>query len=144
MPGAVRARGLFLILAIALAAAPAAAQVSGPPVREGKARGVLRPVLREDLPQGFAIHESATNSVTWPAMPCYSNLVMSDQTKRLGRMDTIVPELAEKWSWQDNYRNLVFFLRRDVTWHDGQPFTSKDAKFTFHVVREAAEAPARL
>ena len=144
MTGAVRARGLFLILAITLPAAPAAAQVSGPPVREGKARGVLRPVLREDLPQGFAIHESATNSVTWPAMPCYSNLVMYDQTKRLGRMDTIVPELAEKWSWQDNYRNLVFFLRRDVKWHDGQPFTSKDVKFTFDVVREAAEAPARL
>ncbi len=144
MTGAVRARGLFLILAITLAAAPAAAQVSGPPVREGKAGGVLRPVLREDLPQGFAIHESATNSVTWPAMPCYSNLVMYDQTKRLGRMDTIVPELAEKWSWQDNYRNLVFFLRRDVKWHDGQPFTSKDVKFTFDVVREAAEAPARL
>ncbi len=144
MTGAVRARGLFLILAITLAAAPAAAQVSWPPVREGKARGVLRPVLREDLPQGFAIHESATNSVTWPAMPCYSNLVMYDQTKRLGRMDTIVPELAEKWSWQDNYRNLVFFLRRDVKWHDGQPFTSKDVKFTFDVVREAAEAPARL
>jgi peptide/nickel transport system substrate-binding protein len=144
MTGAVRARGLFLILAITLAAAPAAAQVSGPPVREGKAGGVLRPVLREDLPQGFAIHESATNSVTWPAMPCYSNLVMYYQTKRLGRMDTIVPELAEKWSWQDNYRNLVFFLRRDVKWHDGQPFTSKDVKFTFDVVREAAEAPARL
>ena len=144
MTGAIRVRGLFLILAITLAAAPAAAQVSGPPVREGKAVGVLRPVLREDLPQGFAIHESATNSVTWPAMPCYSNLVMYDQTKRLGRMDTIVPELAEKWSWQDNYRNLVFFLRRDVKWHDGQPFTSKDVKFTFDVVREAAEAPARL
>jgi peptide/nickel transport system substrate-binding protein len=144
MTGAVRVCGLFLILAITLAAAPAAAQVSGPPVREGKAGGVLRPVLREDLPQGFAIHESATNSVTWPAMPCYSNLVMYDQIKRLGRMDTIVPELAEKWSWQDNYRNLVFFLRRDVKWHDGQPFTSKDVKFTFDVVREAAEAPARL
>lgn len=24
-------------------------------------------VLRADLPQGFAIHETATNSVTWPA-----------------------------------------------------------------------------
>jgi peptide/nickel transport system substrate-binding protein len=136
-----RVSALLLILAAAVVA-PAAAQA--PAVREGKAGGILRPVLREDLPQGFAIHESATNSVTWPAMPCYSNLVMYDQTKRLGRMDTIVPELAEKWSWQDNYRNLVFFLRRDVKWHDGQPFTSKDVKFTFDVVREAAEAPAKL
>ena len=131
-----------LLLILAAAAAPAAAQA--PAVREGKPGGILRPVLREDLPQGFAIHESATNSVTWPAMPCYSNLVIYDQTKRLARIDTIVPELAEKWSWQDNYRNLVFFLRRDVKWHDGQPFTSKDVKFTFDVVREAAEAPAKL
>ena len=137
----IRVSVLLLILAVA-AAVPAAAQA--PAVREGKPGGVLRAVLREDLPQGFAIHESATNSVTWPAMPCYNNLVVYDQTKRLGRIDTIVPELAEKWSWQDNYRNLVFFLRRDVKWHDGRPFTSKDVKFTFDVVREAAEAPAKL
>ena len=101
-------------------------------------------MLREDLPQGFAIHESATNSVTWPAMPCYSNLVIFDQLKRMGRLDTIAPELAERWSWQDNYRNLVFFLRRDVRWHDGQPFTSKDVKFTFDLVREAKDAPTKL
>jgi peptide/nickel transport system substrate-binding protein len=137
----IRVSILLLILAAA-AAVPAAAQA--PAVREGRPGGVLRPVLREDLPQGFAIHESATNSVTWPAMPCYSNLVVYDQTKRLARADTIVPELAEKWSWQDNYRNLVFFLRRDVKWHDGRPFTSKDVKFTFDVVREAAEAPSKL
>jgi peptide/nickel transport system substrate-binding protein len=144
MSKATRISGLFVILIVALAIAPAAAQAPAPVIREGKPGGVLRPVLREDLPQGFAIHESATNSVTWPAMPCYSNLVLYDQTKRLGRVETIVPELAEKWSWQDGYRNLVFFLRRDVRWHDGQPFTSKDVKFTFDVVREAADAPAKL
>ena len=143
MPSAARVLALFLILS-GLAVIPAAAQAPAPTVREGKPGGTLRMVLREDLPQGFAIHETATNSVTWPSMPCYSNLVVYDQTKRLGRMETIVPELAEKWSWQDNYRNLVFFLRKDVKWHDGQPFTSKDVKFTFDVVREAADAPAKL
>ena len=143
MPSAARVLALFLILS-GLAVVPAAAQAPAPTVREGKPGGTLRMVLREDLPQGFSIHETATNSVTWPSMPCYSNLVVYDQTKRLGRMETIVPELAEKWSWQDNYRNLVFFLRKDVKWHDGQPFTSKDVKFTFDVVREAADAPAKL
>jgi peptide/nickel transport system substrate-binding protein len=143
MPSAARVLALFLILS-GLAVVPAAAQASAPTVREGKPGGTLRMVLREDLPQGVAIHETATNSVTWPSMPCYSNLVVYDQTKRLGRMETIVPELAEKWSWQDNYRNLVFFLRKDVKWHDGLPFTSKDVKFTFDVVREAADAPAKL
>ena len=143
MPSAARVLALLLILS-GLVALPAAAQAPAPPVREGKPGGVLRMVLREDLPQGFSVHETATNSVTWPSMPCYNNLVVYDQTKRLGRMETIVPELAEKWSWQDNYRNLVFFLRKDVKWHDGQPFTSKDVKFTFDTVREAADAPAKL
>ena len=45
---------------------------------------------------------------------------------------------------QDNYRNLVFFLRRNVRWHDGQPFTARDVKYTFDLVREAADAPSRL
>jgi peptide/nickel transport system substrate-binding protein len=58
--------------------------------------------------------------------------------------DTIIGELAEKWSWQDNYRNLVFFLRRDVKWHDGKPFTSKDVKYTFDMVREAPDAQVKL
>jgi peptide/nickel transport system substrate-binding protein len=58
--------------------------------------------------------------------------------------DTIVGELAEKWSWQDNYRNLVFFLRKNVKWHDGKPFTSKDVKFTFDMLREGPDAPAKL
>ena len=60
--------GLGVLLAAVLAvAAPVFAQAPAP--AEGKPGGVLRLVLREDLPQGFAIHESATNSVTWPAMP---------------------------------------------------------------------------
>ena len=78
--------GLGALLAAVLGvAAPAFAQAPAP--AEGKPGGVLRLVLREDLPQGFAIHESATNSVTWPAMPCYSNLVIFDQLKRVGRVD---------------------------------------------------------
>ena len=75
MSNATRVSGLFVALAVALAIAPAAAQAPAPVIREGKPGGVLRPVLREDLPQGFAVHETATNSVTWPAMPCHSNLV---------------------------------------------------------------------
>ena len=132
------------LLPVALVVAAITVLVS-PVVGQGpKPGGVIKLVHREDLPQGFAIHESATNSVTWPAMPCYSNLVIFDQLKRVERTETIVAELAEKWSWQDNYRNLVFFLRKDVKWHDGQPFTSKDVKFTFDVVREAPDASARL
>jgi peptide/nickel transport system substrate-binding protein len=77
-------------------------------------------------------------------MPCLNNLVLFDPLKKTESMDTIIGELAEKWSWQDNFRNLVFFLRKGVKWHDGQPFTSKDVKYTFDMLREAPDAPAKL
>lgn len=109
-----------------------------------RAGGVLTGVLAEDLAQGFAIHETATISTVWPSMPCFNNLVLFDPLKPVESADTVIGELAERWSWQDNYRNLVFFLRRNVQWHDGQPFTAHDVKYTFDVVREAPEAPAKL
>ena len=109
-----------------------------------KRGGILNVTQREDLPQGFAIHETATSSTVWPSMPCLSNLVLFDPAKKIESVDTIVGELAEKWAWQDNYRNLVFFLRQNVKWHDGQPFTSKDVKYTFDMVRGAPDAAQKL
>ncbi len=131
------ATSLALALAVSLSAAPVRGQAP-------KAGGVLSLAQREDLPQGFAIHETSTISTVWPAMPCFNNLVIYDPLKKTESLDSVIGELAEKWSWQDNYRNLVFFLRHDVKWHDGKPFTSKDVKFTFDLLREAQDAPAKL
>jgi len=109
-----------------------------------KTGGVLSLRLREDSPQGFAINESPTISTMWPAMPCFNNLVLFDPMKPTHSVDTIIGELAERWSWQESYRKLVFLLRTDVKWHDGKPFTSKDVKHTFDLLREAPDAPAKL
>jgi peptide/nickel transport system substrate-binding protein len=133
---------LFLMLAaVLLVAAIAARPVESQTPKSG---GSFNVMLREDLPQGFAIHETATISVVWPASPCFNNLVYFDPLKKQESVDTIIGELAEKWSWQDNYRNLVFFLRKDVKWHDGKPFTSKDVKYTFDMVRNAPDAQGKL
>lgn len=42
-----------------------------------------------------------------------------------------VPELAERWTAEDEGRTYRFALRRDVAWHDREPFTSADVKFAF-------------
>jgi len=112
--------------------------------QEPRSGGWLNLRLREDLPQGFAIHESPTISTMWPAMPCLSNLVLFDPLKPTHSVDTVIGELAERWSWQENYRKLVFFLRKDVRWHDGKPFSSKDVKYTFDILQETPDAPAKL
>jgi len=126
------------------AAEPATRVPAPTPMPPGKPGGTLNVMLREDLSQGFAVHETATISVVFPSSPCFNNLVMFDPANPVESPESVVPELAERWSWQDNYRNLVMFLRRNVKWHDGQPFTSKDVKFTFDMVREAPEAQAKL
>ncbi|HLC40475.1 MAG TPA: ABC transporter substrate-binding protein, partial [Methylomirabilota bacterium] len=108
-----------------------------------KSGGVLNATLIE-APPSFSIHEEATISTVWPMMPCYSNLVLFDPLKKQESMETIIPELAEKWSWQDGGKTLVFFLRKDVRWHDGRPFTSKDVKHTFDTVREAEGVTSKL
>jgi peptide/nickel transport system substrate-binding protein len=41
------------------------------------------------------------------------------------------PALAERWDVEDGGARYRFHLRRGVRWHDGQPFTSADVKFTF-------------
>ena len=78
----------LLVPIFALLLSPLAFAQSSP-----KTGGTLRFMHREDLPQAFAIHETSTNSVTWPAMPCYSNLVIYDQSKPVERPETIVGEL---------------------------------------------------
>jgi peptide/nickel transport system substrate-binding protein len=132
------------MLGLALAAAVVAGGVSLAVAQAPKSGGVLNVMQREDLPQGFAVHETSTISTSFPSLPCFNNLVFFDQSKSTESMDTIVGDLAERWSWQDNYKNLVFFLRKDVKWHDGKPFSSKDVKFTFDMLREAPEAQAKL
>ena len=98
---------VVLTLALVVAGSPAISQAP-------KSGGVLNVMQREDLAQGFSIHETATISTSWPVMPCFNNLVQFDPFQKVESFDSILPDLAEKWSWQDGYRNLVFFLRKGV------------------------------
>ncbi len=45
------------------------------------------------------------------------------------------PLLAKSWTWVDN-RTLDLDLRDDVKWHDGQPFTAEDVKYTFDYITD--------
>jgi peptide/nickel transport system substrate-binding protein len=49
-----------------------------------------------------------------------------------------VPWLAERWELSDTA--VVFHLRHDVKWHDGQPVTANDVKFTFDLAKDPSTA----
>jgi len=48
------------------------------------------------------------------------------------------PWLAERWELSDT--SVVFHLRHDVKWHDGQPVTAEDVKFTFDLAKDTTVA----
>jgi peptide/nickel transport system substrate-binding protein len=48
----------------------------------------------------------------------------------------IVPWLATAWEFSDDNSTITFTLRDGVNWSDGEPFTSKDVKFTFDLLME--------
>ena len=46
----------------------------------------------------------------------------------------MVPALATSWSVADDDKSWTVNLRSGVTWHDGEPFTADDVKFTYDSV----------
>ncbi len=46
-------------------------------------------------------------------------------------LQTIVPNVAKSWEWNDDYTQLTFTLREGHKWSDGEPFTSADVKFYY-------------
>jgi peptide/nickel transport system substrate-binding protein len=122
--------GLFLVAAAWTGAAEAQ-----------KLGGVLR-VYHRDSPASMSILEEATNSVSIPMMAVFNNLVLYDQHIAQNSLDTVVPELAESWSWNPDFTRLGFKLRDGVKWHDGKPFTAADVKCTWDLL--LGRAPERL
>src|SRR4051794_6755622 len=102
-----------LAVVIVLSTTPVAAQKQG---------GTLR-MYHNDNPPSASLLEESTVSATGPFMAVFNNLVMFDQQKPNESMETIVPDLAESWSWDETRTKLTFKLRQGVTWHDGKPFT---------------------
>jgi len=46
-------------------------------------------------------------------------------------LQTIVPNVAKSWEWNDDFTQLTFKLRKGHKWSDGTPFTSADVKFWY-------------
>ena len=47
-------------------------------------------------------------------------------------LQTIVPNIAKGWEWNEDYTELTIFLRKDHKWSDGEPFTAADVEFWYN------------
>ncbi|HEY7036380.1 MAG TPA: ABC transporter substrate-binding protein [Thermomicrobiales bacterium] len=76
----------------------------------------------------------ATAGFTWLEL-YYSKLVLYDVN-----FTAVQGELAESWDVSADGTQYTFKLRPGVTWHDGQPFTSADVKFTIELAKNPDSA----
>lgn len=58
----------------------------------------------------------------------YQGLIRYDENLEL------VGQLASTWDISPDNLQWTFYLRQDVTWHDGQPFTAGDVEFTLATI----------
>lgn len=80
----------------------------------------LNPVLASDSASG------AINGLV------YNGLIKYDKDIRL------VGDLAQSWTVSPDGKVITFYLRKNVRWHDGIPFSAKDVKFTYEKLVDAS------
>jgi peptide/nickel transport system substrate-binding protein len=124
LPSLSQAISVTLLVLALTAATPAAAQKRG---------GTLRLYHNDNPPSTSLLEESTIASVT-PFSAIFNNLVMFDPSKVHESIDTVVPDLAESWSWDSTNTRLTFKLRQGVKWHDGKPFTARDVQCTWRML----------
>src|SRR5947199_7181173 len=113
------------------------------PALARKPGGILK-VYFFDSPASMSIHEEATFATLGPMMGVFNNLIMYKQDVPLASLDSIVPDLASEWSWDEEKTALTFKLRQGVKWHDGKPFTAKDVKCTWDMLQGKTADKLRL
>ena len=103
------------------------------PASAEKQGGILRmPAITS--PASMSIHEESTIATLGPMMGVFNNLVMFDQHVPQNSLESIVPDLAQSWSWNEEGTTLTFTLREGVRWHDGKPFTARDVQCTWDLI----------
>ncbi len=108
-----------------------------------KSGGVLR-AYNLDSPASMSIHEEVTVFAQRPMMGVFNNLVTFDPQIRQNSLNSVVPDLAESWTWDEDGKQLTFKLRQGVKWHDGKPFTAKDVQCTWDLLLGKATDKLRV
>jgi peptide/nickel transport system substrate-binding protein len=108
-----------------------------------KAGGILK-LGHFDNPASMSMLEESTQAVNRPMSGIFNNLVIYKQNVPQNSMKSIVPELATRWSWNEEGTELTFPLRQGVKWHDGKPFTAADVKCTVDLLMGNSKEKLRI
>src|SRR4026208_2035157 len=78
-------------------------------------------------PGRLGVHAESPLVVQQATAGVYSGLLQYDPDEP----SKIIGDLAERWTASPDGKTYTFHLRKNVTWHDGQPFSSADVKASF-------------
>jgi len=113
------------------------------PVQAQQPGGTLR-IGHFDSPASMSLLEESTVAANRPMMGVFNNLVMYKQDVPQNTPQSIVPDLATSWAWNEEGTELTLPLRQGVKWHDGKPFTARDVKCTWDLLTGKASETLRL
>ncbi len=117
--------GLALVLLAGCARPQAEAPGAPGPQPESPGYGGRLVVAIPSDPQGLDPHKTTAApgiEITWNI---YEQLV------GVNARGELVPGLAERWEVSEDGTRYTFFLRKNVRFHNGQPFTAQDVAYTF-------------
>lgn len=119
---------LFLTLAVSVTLAACTGQ---PGKRRGEEEG--RDGSSES---GVLVYGSGDYTRINPAMDehCEINALLFNGLTAHDRDNQVVPGLAESWEYDPDAYTYTFHIRSGITWHDGEPFTADDVKFTIEAI----------
>ena len=101
----------------------------------GRGGSLTQATISEPLTFNLAIAKDASSSGVL-------GYLFEGLTETSWLTDEIEPALAESWERSEDGLTWTLNLRRDVTWHDGQPFTAHDVDFTFNRIIYNHDIPA--
>ena len=133
-----------LKLGAAVAASALLIAMSGGGTASAQKPGGILKMYTPDSPASMSPHEEATVFSQGPMMGVFNNLVMFDQQVEQNSLESIVPDLATGWSWNEDGTGLTLPLRQGVKWHDGKPFTAKDVQCTWDLLLEKSSDKLRV
>ncbi len=124
------------------AAAPSAVQVGGAAstVAAEKVTPTGQIIYASRMSELTTLHPFAARFTSALAVSYHINEGLTKFAPDFG----ILPGLATKWDVSADQSTFTFTLRPGVKWHDGQPLTAKDVKFTLDAaVASDSKSPAQ-
>lgn len=97
--------------------------------------GVLRVAMASDAAT-YDSHTTTSGRTHSHTCAVFSGLVRTDPLKTEVSVENMIPDLAERWEVSPDGKIYTFYLRKNVKFHDGHPFTAKDVKYSLDKFRD--------